>query len=82
MCGEEVTWYHPAQGLKTVDAILRLLHIGEGGFEIPESVTLELELLRKALTLAESKNIEFCLLLLQGSLTSSFDAQGCEGYFS
>jgi len=77
--GEPLVWHSPADGLRTVDALLAAVRAQPSTFDDPKAITSDLERLSTALRRADEQGIRFCLLLRHGHGTSGQEWSVREG---
>jgi hypothetical protein len=63
LAGDEVTWHPAAEGVRTVEALLRRCHEDPGALAEPQAVVSDLEPVLDVLREADRRGIGFCLHL-------------------
>lgn len=75
--GEQLCWFCAGKGLSTLERLTKVEVISA----FPADVVVELTLMRDALRMASSQNVEFCLLLRSGSTASAQEMERRQGSF-
>ncbi len=75
--GEKLQWFDPKPAHETVSQILA----SPDATSFPDELKSDLQALRAALASASSKNVQFCLLLREGSSTSGAEMDQRKGSF-